>query len=196
VTLNIPTGYYEVAMHHHLTASLHDSVCTMGVRYTGADFSTDASKWIDGWGDLWKAAQASWIFDRTVFQAQGGTVLEVVNVGGLPGLDSDAVATSNIAFLLNKITALPGRRGKGRCYMPGVGEAAVNGQGYVSSTKLAALQTALNNATVKWAAGHWSLVLLHNVPTGDSPALYPPTPLTAIGFGAQVATQRNRMPRA
>lgn len=195
MVLSIPPNYYEMAFHHELGGSLHEAVCTMGFHYTGADVDGDLPKVQQGWEALMVEVQQSWSFTSWTARVQGGTYRDFILIPPKQGSGTDAACTSLTAFLLQKTTAVPGRRGRGRLFLPGVGENDVNAQGILTGTKLGKLQTALNSATADWAAGHWGLVLLHNIPKGGVPGDAFPTPLNGIYFSAQVGTQKNRMPR-
>ncbi len=106
-----------------------------------------------------------------------------------PGSYNTPVDAPQVAVLMTKHTALGGRHGVGRCFLPVVPEADTLNGGTIDPTALAALQTRATN----WlggiiAATHVSnMILLHN--TVDTTA----TPITSLSLAAVLSTQRRRL---
>lgn len=192
--LVIPVGFYQVAFHHHIENSLHEPVATMGVEYTGANFNGDVDALAVGWGEVIERVNRIVTFSRMTVSIQAGATVDIA-YDNPPGQVQDEAEPVNCAFLLRKITSVPGRQFRGRMYVPGVSTTDVDHLGQVSASAQARLQLGLNAATSAWAAAHWKLVLLHN--QVEEPSITPaPTPLTAISWSPSIATQRRRMARA
>lgn len=108
--------------------------------------------------------------------------LAVGNVGAVSG----SCDPPNTAWLIHKITATGGRRGRGRMFIPGVFAANTNDAGVIDSGTFTAL-------TSSWDAFYEDLVS-NNVP----PALLhsdstPPYAITGLTVDPVVATQRRRL---
>jgi hypothetical protein len=111
--------------------------------------------------------------------------------GGAAG----SIVPQNTAYLVHKRSGTGGRGGRGRMYLPGVGESVVDNTGNVSAGKLNGLQTALNLFIVELADGPdiEDMVILHNSP--GAYALAAPTRVTSLVIDPVVATQRRRLRR-
>ncbi len=96
--------------------------------------------------------------------------------------------TPQVAYLIKKLTALGGRRNRGRMYLPGANESKVDGQGNVSSSFVTSLQTAADWFFTDLGTADIGLVILH----ADSST---PTDVTGLTAQAKVATQRRRLKR-
>lgn len=107
------------------------------------------------------------------------------------GGDTSAQATPNVAYLVRKNTAAGGRPNRGRMYLPGVAEAAVDPTGLIESAKLAQLQTNVDSFGADLATGLLTPVVLHSE---DSPVALP-TVITSLTVDGRAATQRRRMRR-
>lgn len=123
---------------------------------------------------------------------------------------SGAINTSmapNTAYLCNKVTASGGRRGRGRFFLPGVFDGAVDDSGIVAPATVAQIQTGLDGLMDTLVAEATPMVLLHsptytwvifnNQPRRVYSDDVPPAPslVTALVATSKVATQRNRLRR-
>lgn len=98
-------------------------------------------------------------------------------------------ASPNVAYLVSKLTAQGGRRGRGRLYLPGVTEAGINNSGTVLAATVTNIQTAFTAMHALAIADSRPYVLLHSS-TEHFPDLI--TSFVAQSIGA---TQRRRMRR-
>lgn len=89
------------------------------------------------------------------------------------------------ALLVTKQTSLGGREGKGRFYLPGLGEAAIELGGNISTGVLADMQEAVGFLVGEFSERDIPLVLLHN--SGTSP-----TVVEACVAAVRPGTQRRR----
>ena len=112
------------------------------------------------------------------------------------GRASTNLLTQNTAWLIQKKTALGGRRNRGRWFFPGVPDVSVNDAGVVNTnevtdwgTALAAYIVNLQNSTEVER-----LVLFHTLPPGATTGP-PPTTITSMVCDGTVATQRQRLRR-
>lgn len=106
------------------------------------------------------------------------------------GTNAGPALPPNCAFLLRKRTAVGGRRGRGRMFIPagvGVGEDSVPVTGVMAEAQRAALETRYN----AWIDGLGpDPVLFHDSAT---PGGTTPTPITALTVEARLATVRRRL---
>lgn len=106
---------------------------------------------------------------------------------GTPGLPP------NVAWLIRKQTALGGRRGRGRWYIPGVPEAAADSNGALASASATAMNVAVGNFLTDMVAGALEPVVLHDGPAVSGSPEPAPTPITGLVCATHVATQRRRL---
>lgn len=125
------------------------------------------------------------------------------------GEDLSAQAPPNVAYLVNKITGLGGRRGRGRVFLPGVDETVVTQGGFVDAAKVTQIQNGLDQFVLNMAAHNLGLVVLHSpakiwtlvngrprqIDDPNAPAPPLPSAITSLQVSAQVATQRRRVRR-
>lgn len=109
------------------------------------------------------------------------TGTEVGNVTG-PG------SPSNCTYLLKKNTALGGRKGRGRMYIPGVTESLVGSDGVLTSATVSSLNSEAADFLGTLAFLGHTMVVLHTDATT-------PTPVTSLVADSTVATQRRRLRR-
>lgn len=115
------------------------------------------------------------IIDEVSFNIQG-----VVTVASLP---------NNTAVLVRKVTALGGRRGRGRMFIPGANRDSCTGNGALIPDAFAGWATAIEAFTdgIPAGANVSNPVLLHQSAPFDA------TDVVTLQLQHQVATQRRRM---
>lgn len=104
-------------------------------------------------------------------------------------LDGDATGDAiapQVSALITKTTNTGGRRGRGRLFMPGLPESAVDQSGVVDPANRAALTGVWEDFREAIAAADLPMVVLH------SSGSVAPTTVTALSCQGQVATQRRR----
>lgn len=128
----------------------------------------------------------------TVYRGQDGgpPVVYESTAPAHAGTNAGPALPPNCAFLLRKRTAVGGRKGRGRMFIPagvGVGEDSVPATGVMAEAQRAALETRYNN----WIAALGpDPVLFHD---SDSPGSTTPTPITSLTVEARLATVRRRL---
>lgn len=128
------------------------------------------------------------------------------NNGAGPGAQSASSEPPNTAYLVTKSSALGGRRGKGRIFLPGVDAGNVDDAGTVNPVLVAAFQTELTDWLDHLATTDIPMHLLHDYPytwalVGGQPRRIPdltdppPIPSVVVSLTLQttVATQRRRL---
>jgi hypothetical protein len=199
----LPEGYYQAALF------FTGNNCPTGAAITfagedsgGSDAPTSIATQIK---DLWATtidAQTNSEVTLASIRVKKGPMedgpfatVTVANAGGLAG----APSAPQCALLVRKNSAIGGKSGSGRMYVPGIRESTVLSSGLLEPTELGALQTA-------WTAFYNGLVtnltpmaLAHNYgeyvnSKGETVVVPPrvPTPVTSLTCDARVATQRRR----
>lgn len=157
-----------------------------------------ANELFDAFGDTmftaYAGAQVSFVgVDVQIGTTSSGEGPYISATSTLPMINSvsaSALVPQNTAALITKVTDAPGRRGRGRMYMPGtVTEASVDSVGFLTAAAVTGRQTALNNWHARLLADSHDPLLLH----ATTPVL--PTPITSFVQQALVATQRRRLRR-
>lgn len=142
----------------------------------------------DHW-DQWPAHQqsSSLSFTQAVLKVGpdiSGPTYVTPGSGGLYA--SSSSVPPNVAVLVRKVTALGGRRGRGRMYVPGIPEGSVSAGGLIGSSVIGDWQSALDSFLSALVADNTPPVLLHSDATA-------PTEITDFAVQAFVATQRRRL---
>lgn len=107
------------------------------------------------------------------------------------GGNAGTVLGPNTAFLVRKQTAMGGRAGRGRMYIPGVRETSADDAGVLQPASVALMQAEVDAFLVQVGAANVNLVVLHQA---GSP-LTTPTDITGLQVDGRVATQRRRLRR-
>jgi hypothetical protein len=110
------------------------------------------------------------------------------------GTLSQSTVAANSAVLVNKRTALGGRKNRGRWFLPWfITESEVDEIGIITPASVASLQTALNACLVAFqAAPIDGLVILHD---SESPPPHDPTPVVQLQASSLIGSQRRRLGR-
>lgn len=109
-----------------------------------------------------------------------------------PGTATAGGVPANTSLLVNKITSIGGRRGRGRMYVPGLVETSVDAAGALLPAYRTGLQNCFTSIANYMANNDNPLVLLHG---SYSEAVSTPTPITSLSVQPKVATQRRRLRR-
>jgi len=189
MVLSIPNGFAQVAFLYSLTGDAEEMVTTVGCDFatmSGSD-QANANSIRDSWASAMGGGNTGWTYlgVRCRVGTSGGTIT-VESPAALVGAGTGATLPQNCAFLVKKSTALAGRSGRGRMYLPPafLAEGNVSSNGLIDTTQLGQIQTNLNlalSSSIPW-------VLLHTVESGLAP-----TPITGFTLDRQLATQRRRL---
>lgn len=191
----IPSGYGQVTFKFGGFGMRFPGVMTLGLDVSAAlapieeiadDLTTIMSTFIDS-----NAISSSLEF-RGVLLKYGPTATgPSVETSTVQAGTGSSQASSQVAYLIHKNTALGGRAGKGRMYLPGVTESAVNANGSIDSGTLDTLTADIETFGSAIAALGIDPVVLH----GEDSPLSTPTPITSLTVDSIVATQRRRLRR-
>lgn len=195
MTLIIPPGYAQAAFRWRLTGDLEQMICTLGFNPLPTEdapfLATALFAAATSSGSAWAASNTC-----TGYAIQGVTVTKMEDDGPvvaehnqvINGTATGATLPNNCAILVQKRTALGGRRHRGRMYVPpfNVGETSVNGLGGLPES-VAEIQTEYNNLMSAFVAIDLRPVILHSL----SGVL--PTPVQQFVVSDRIATQRRRL---
>jgi len=191
----IPAGYGLLSFHTLTDGDPEEMVWTVGVNLGG---TTDESKvpfdahtaWVDN-----LQSETSSVVDlaRIVLKvgpsSTGPTYEDVTAASGTNG---GSLPPPNCAVLCKKLTTAGGRKGRGRCYLPGISSISgtLDSAGNFASGSAGVISSAMNQLLLDISAGSTSggaeLVLLHS----DSTA---PNLITEFFCEPKLATQRRRL---
>jgi hypothetical protein len=193
--MTIPVGYAQVNLFFDGTSAPEGAQVTLGLDI--GSYSGTADELAEAVGDEWVAhlmgALASTLHLNGVAakfgpDATGPTGYVPFDVaGGSAGVG----APPNLAYLIHKRTALGGRAGRGRMYIPGVTESNVDPSGNLEGTTAADLTGLMETFRSVLDLAGVPPVILHQP---GSP-LVTPTPITEFAAASRAATQRQRMRR-
>lgn len=206
--MTIPEGFAQVTHIFGGTSQPNGSAVIYGVEHGGIITPAAAAT----------AARGAW--DGTMLTSQVAAITHVrtdikfgpddtgpsaSSASSNTGTGSGSAAPPNVCFLAQKNTALGGRRGRGRLYMPGVNEAGIDPNGALVGANLSQFQTDLNDFLAALDAAGLPMVLLHGPATewvlvDGQPRRVPvagsvpvPTPVSSLTASSVCATQRRRL---
>jgi len=184
----IPSGFGQVNYRFSGAGAPSGAEVTFGFTVPGGDDPTTAGgDLITAWNatDMPDLYSLSLTFEEVLvkFGPDATGPSAVTPAGGAGGLG--AAGGPQQAYLVHKHTALGGRQGRGRFYIPGVAEADVDPSGTILAARITAATTILEDFRALVALGGRELVLLHR--DGSTP-----TAITSMTMDAKVATQRRR----
>lgn len=206
--MTIPEGFAQVTHVFGGGSCPRGAVVTYGIEHSGIvtpAFVADAA------GDAWDAemltSQVATCTHVSVEVKFGpdDTGPSASNSRGTIGTAGGAGASPQVAFLAQKSTALGGRRGRGRLFIPGVAEGAVDVSGVVAGASFTQLAGDLTSFLASLDTKGIPMVLLHDPPTewvlvAGQPRRVPvagsvpvPTPVTSLDASSTISTQRRRV---
>lgn len=203
MSLIIPPGFAQGVLNFTWTGDGEPMVSTIGldVSDAGGDGQSVAEALHVAFGTTLadRLSDPVTFTHATVYMGQdgGGTIPFDSTGDPVPGTADGASLPSNCAYLLRKRTGLGGRRGRGRMYLPGVGEDEADNLGNLPGAWLTTMQdraddfmAALLDDTVGPAIP--PVVLHRSEGIGAEPV---PTPITVFQMDGKIATQRQRLRR-
>ena len=191
--MEIPAGYGQVNLQFTGDVLPTGAECTFGVDLGSlpttledlADAVANAYNVEQCDSDVVAGVVLSSVLVKAGPNATGPSVVLAVNI---PGTASGQSVGPNTAYLLQKNTNFGGRAGRGRMYLPGCSESAVDQNGLLNGSGATVVGGHWNDFAANLATYGTPLVLLHS---SGSP-LNTPTVITSITCDARVATQRRR----
>lgn len=193
----IPTGFSQVNLVFGGTGLPFGAQCTFGVANPEELSPSDIGLIVENRADteqiMATVASTTTLVGILVKNGPNSTGPSAEVATSIPGEDSVGQASPNVAWLFRKETPLGGRRGRGRMYVPGVGETRIDQAGVIAEPTRAAMQTNWRNFFDELTSSNLQPFLLHGE-SASGPAA-PPTPISTWFLDARVATQRRRLRR-
>jgi hypothetical protein len=203
--LNLPAGFALVTYVWTGSAVPTGAVSTFGIAVpagetnpntTATGIGSDTTTLGTGWFPSGNAWPTSLTLARVVVKFgpldTGPTGEATINVTG--GAAGDAYAP-NAALMVTKSTALGGRRGKGRMFLPPLTENGIQAFGVIDPAQVATIQGRLNTWRDALVADGRVPHLLHRHDPALGQTPVPPTPITTFTLQGTVFTQRRRLHR-
>lgn len=203
--LVVPDGFATAKFRYALTGDPEEMISTLGVDLGNNDPDVLTANAI---ADQWKehfcldgaGLSNQWTFLGVDLQIGNDPPPGVVvrsTTAALVGSGSFPTLPQNCSILVQKRTAQPGRRGRGRMFLPPAhfGEAGVTGAGVIGGAELAATQTRMDDFITE-LGNDGPLASLALVPVlFHSEAPTAPTVITQMTVAPVIATQRQRLRR-
>lgn len=197
MALLIPPGFAQLVLRWQLAGDPEPMVSTLGYDVSGLGGAYDAfltsinNQYPISFGAGARLSVYTFIGSILYVGQDGSPPAVYERPAAEAGSSGSQAPPSNCATLVRKNTALGGRRGRGRMFLPpfNLAETSVDANGnldgaYVSGT---------NSNLASWLVTGRSPVLLHNSEGVSPPPA--PTPITTLVVQTKIATQRTRMRR-
>ena len=188
-------GFAEVIFKYRAESGYREALTSLGFAIAGFNPATGPVAITLAWGATLTALGSPSTAAATGCEVRVGTAdpsapLVYTDNTAVPGSGGADLSAPNVSLLVTKATALGGRKGRGRMFIPMIPEQYTDDVGNVDATYLGNAQTEIDNfkAAVEGIIGG-DAYLLHEE---ASPA---PTLITAMTVDSRVATQRRRMSR-
>jgi len=188
----IPTGFGQVTFQYLSTATPTGAAITFGFENIGSQTAAQcATDMVNSFttstlmSNFSSACATSNVRVKLGPDEDGPFADQPMSIGG--GGAATCVSP-NTALLVEKLTDLGGRQGRGRVFMPGLLESDVASDGTILAASITNLNVDLASFLNLCAVANVPLMLLH----GDTS---PPNLITALTCDPKAATQRRRMRR-
>jgi hypothetical protein len=202
MALVIPPGFAQASVEQRHDNDPDPWYCTFGVDLSGAggDLAAAALNIANAWANNALPTQATAVSMtgvRLVVGQDGPDNLISFLPTNAQGQNTSAVLPQNCALLVDKTSALGGKKNRGRMFVPGgITEGDVSATGVLAASYRSALQGRFDDFLEGLENGQFTIstptpmVILHNSGAGATPA---PTPVIALGVQATISTQRRRL---
>lgn len=217
MALLIPAGFAQITQHFTIAGDNEEILVTYGVATAGGPTPAQLA---DEAADHWIGVYPVGSMDNSL--TYRGSSVRIGVSGGDPLIHRDVRANvgtnsgmspppQNVSILLTKQSAIGGRRGRGRMFLPSgfITASAISEIGIILSGTVTSLQTQATGLLTALETGPYQdgMVLLHSEATvwqliggqprrvvdESAPAPPDPTPVTALTVSQLVATQRRRL---
>lgn len=185
----IPEGYAQISLEFSGVIYDHNPFVTFGVQNVLVDGAAEIASSVE-------VACKSLVenFCHTTTQLIGIHVKKGPNSTGAAasrsvsqaGTVGGTAGYSNTAYLVEKQTALGGRQGRGRMFIPGVSDSIVDPGGLLTPANIVLFDAELESFLDSLDLASLPMVLLHN-------NALTPTPVSGMQVDPKAATQRRRM---
>lgn len=189
--MNIPVGYGQISWDMGGAGLPTRGTVTLGFENVGGLTAAAASgvaiaAWYDNIRPLQSVDIVGCICTVKLGPNETGPAASSTSSGG--GVITGTGLLPSATLLVQKVTALGGRRNRGRMYWPGLTEADVDVAGNIAGARVTAFSGGFGDLFADLTAAGMEPVVLHS----DAGA---PTPITTFNVESQAATQRRRLRR-
>lgn len=193
--MHIPLGFGQVNFIFAGAGFPTGAQCTLGFEHTGSDLNAveAADAFADAWelGPMQKQVNDLTFVGTHVKYGPNATGQEGDATKNITGISSGDDAAPNIALLVKKVTGVGGRANRGRMFIPGLEESAVDTGGVIDASELPLWQDKLEDFYDNIIGFGCTPVVLHAELVGDQV----PTPIEQFVVDGTAATQRRRLRR-
>lgn len=193
----IPTGYAMVRFKWQIQGDNKTQISTLGVTRSAAQDPGDAVseinlEWRQAWNDEQFALGDLFLGCDMIYRDSSGELATVEDNTQLAGQATAPTLPTNCAVPVKKVTAVGGRRNRGRMFLPAtyIPETSVDRNGGILNAFRVAWQQHMDAFLLALtAAGSFehTPVVLHSNP------LHTPTPITSFSVGTRIFSTPNRM---
>lgn len=193
--LNIPPGFGNCRFVFQCSGIVDEMGFSLGIVPPGGTTAVDAAQEMSNFfnGQIWDSGAAAsvdytWLRTEVTLMTTEGALIGVDAINGA-GVAAPAVAAANLAIIIQKVTAVGGRKNKGRLFMPAgfIPETQVNSAGVLLPLFAAARGTEWNTMLGEMITNGYSAQLYHTDPADE------PTQITGFVALSLCGTQRRRM---
>ncbi len=197
--LVIPTGHAQVIHSLSLTGDKEPMAVTFGVEIDPAapqDLSSIATSLHNAFDtEMCKIPHSVYALEATEVRLGSATGLVGaigIHVGQVRCRGGGSPLPQNCAILFHKRSGLPGRRARGRMYLPGMSEGATSPTGEIEGASVPAFSAIAEawRALVEGDPRVGRMVILHSAGISATP---PPTPVVQLVCDPIIATMRRRL---
>jgi len=193
--MEIPTGFAQVNFLFGGGAFPTGAEVTLGLDVQGFIGTPQdaADTALTHWAATIRLSQTSalTLLGTSIKYGPTATGPSAVSAGPFAGGLSDDPSPSAVAMLVRKLTAAGGRAGRGRMFVPGLGDAQIGTGGAILGSYRTTMQGHLDDFMTAMNGDDLTPVLLHNA---GSPIAVP-TEITSLQLDSTAATQRRRQRR-
>lgn len=185
----IPVGYLHVQHFFGGSSVPNGAAVTYGLGGFGAGTLPDLAEELhDLWATSWQPVltATTWLLETRVKAGPNATGPFASHVETVFGAITGESVPPNTALLVEKRTDLGGRSGRGRMFVPGVGDSAVAAGGDIAPTSLADYQAVANAWLTGLETTTTGMFILHTASSD-------PTRVTSLTVDPIAATQRRRL---
>jgi len=194
----IPAGYAQVNYRFSGTGLPNGAEITMG--YALADPAPTPAALCSDLAAIWVTSDMDSLYTSSATlssvaakygpNATGPSAELGVSVAGT--MAGEGIAP-NVTWLIRKNTGFGGRSGRGRFFLPQIGETAVNAAGAIVGATVTAAQVDVNAWHSNCVTAGYVPTLLHSAASGIP--ITDPLPIVSFTVDSRVATQRRRLRR-
>jgi hypothetical protein len=185
----IPLGYAHVQHFFGGTGLPNGAAVTYGIAGFGASSAYDAALQLHlDFGTNWlpQLSNTARLEKTRVKYGPNATGPFAEYAENIVGGTSGTQMPPNVALLVEKKTAVGGKSGAGRLYIPGIPEAVAGADGAIAPANMTAFQTVANAWLADIETTFTGMVLLHSASSD-------PTAVTNLVIDPLAATQRRRL---